>query len=169
MTVGGMIAECKRIRTKKGDPMMFATLDDLEGQVELLVFNSAYAANADKVDVDKLVIVRGRVDHKEAGETKLVAQEVEPFDPSEEEVLRAAEEAVTEAIVRRVCLHVSPGVPDTFLEELKEVVGHHPGEQELLLAVGRAAAGARPRVPVSGSSACQSELSALHGAARVVA
>ena len=131
-----MIAECKRIRTKKGDPMMFATLDDLEGQVELLVFNSAYAANADKVDVDKLVIVRGRVDHKEAGETKLVAQEVEPFDPSEEEVLRATEEAVTEAIVRRVCLHVSPGVPDTFLEELKEVVGHHPGEQELLLAVG---------------------------------
>ena len=50
VTVGGMIAECKRIRTKKGDPMMFATLDDLEGQVELLVFNSAYAANADKVD-----------------------------------------------------------------------------------------------------------------------
>ena len=50
VTVGGMIAECKRIRTKKGDPMLFATLDDLEGQVELLVFNSAYAANADKVD-----------------------------------------------------------------------------------------------------------------------
>ena len=33
VTVGGMIVECKRIRTKKGDMMMFATLDDLEGQV----------------------------------------------------------------------------------------------------------------------------------------
>jgi DNA polymerase-3 subunit alpha len=169
VTVGGMIAECKRIRTKKGDPMMFATLDDLEGQVELLVFNSAFEANADKVDVDKLVIVRGRVDHKEAGETKLVAQEVEPFDPSEEEVLRAAEEAVTEAIVRRICLHVSPGVPDTFLEELKEVVGHHPGEQELLLAVGERRLVLGPEFRISGTSACQSELSALHGAARVVA
>jgi hypothetical protein len=169
VTVGGMIAECKRIRTKKGDPMMFATLDDLEGQVELLVFNSAYAANADKVDVDKLVIVRGRVDHKEAGETKLVAQEVEPFDPSEEEVLRATEEAVSEAVVRRLCLHVSPGVPDTFLEELKEVVGHHPGEQELLLAVGPRRLVLGPEFRVSGSTACQSELSALHGAARVVA
>src|SRR4051794_341711 len=169
VTVGGMIAECKRIRTKKGDPMMFATLDDLEGQVELLVFNSAFEANADKVDVDKLVIVRGRVDHKEAGETKLVAQEVEPFDPSEEELLRAAEEAVTEAIVRRVCLHVSPGVPDTFLEELKEVVGHHPGQQELLLAVGGRRLVLGPEFRISGTSACQSELSALHGAARVVA
>ena len=98
-----MIAECKRIRTKKGDPMMFATLDDLEGQVELLVFNSAYAANADKVDVDKIVIVRGRVDHKEAGETKLVAQEVEAFEPEpRRRSLRAAEEAADEPIVRRV-------------------------------------------------------------------
>ena len=109
VTVGGMIAECKRIRTKKGDPMMFATLDDLEGQVELLVFNSAYAANAEKVDVDKLVIVRGRVDHKEAGETKLVAQEVEPFDPSEEEVLRATEEAVTAAVVQPADAARRPG------------------------------------------------------------
>src|SRR4051794_27976919 len=169
VTVGGMIAECKRIRTKKGDPMMFATLDDLEGQVELLVFNSAFEANADKVDVDKIVIVRGRVDHKEAGETKLVAQEVEPFDPSEEEVLRAAEEAVVEAVVRRVCLHVSPGVPDTFLEELKDVVSHHPGEHDLLLAVGERRLVLGPDFRVNANSACQSALSELHGAARVVA
>ena len=128
VTVGGMIAECKRIRTKKGDPMMFATLDDLEGQVELLVFNSSYAANADKVDLDKIVIVRGRVDHKEAGETKLVAQEVTPFEPTEEEIRLAAEQAVVEAVVRRLTLEVSPGVSAGFLEDLKEVVGHHPGE-----------------------------------------
>jgi DNA polymerase-3 subunit alpha len=169
VTVGGMIAECKRIRTKKGDPMMFATLDDLEGQVELLVFNSAYAANADKVDLDKIVIVRGRVDHKEAGETKLVAQEVEPFEPSPEEVLRAAEEAAAEPLLRRLTVHVSPGVPDSFLEELKEVVGHHPGDHELLLAVGarRLALGTDYRV--SASSSCRAELGQLQGAARVVA
>ena len=71
--------------------------------------------------------------------------------------------------MRRLTLHVGSGVPDTFLEELKEVVGHHPGEQELLLAVGerRLLLGADFRV--SGSNACRSELSALHGAARVVA
>ena len=36
VTVGGILTEAKRIRTKKGDPMMFATLDDLEASVELL-------------------------------------------------------------------------------------------------------------------------------------
>ena len=41
VTVGGMITECKKIRTRKGDPMAFATLDDLTGQVEMLVFNDA--------------------------------------------------------------------------------------------------------------------------------
>ncbi len=45
VTVGGLITQAKRIRTKSGEPMMFATLDDLDGQVEMLIFNSAYAAN----------------------------------------------------------------------------------------------------------------------------
>ena len=169
VTVGGMIAECKRIRTKKGDPMMFATLDDLEGQTELLVFNSAYAANADKVDLDKIVIVRGRVDHKEAGETKLVAQEVTPFEPSEEEVARATEEAAREPLVERLTLHVSTGVPEGFLEELKEVVGHHPGDHELLLAVGERRLVLGGEFRVSATSACRSELSGLQGTSRIAA
>jgi DNA polymerase III subunit alpha len=169
VTVGGMIAECKRIRTKKGDPMMFATLDDLEGQVEILVFNSAYAANADKVGLDAIVLVRGRVDHKEAGEVKLIAQDVDAFAPSHEEILRAAEQAVAEPIVQRLTVHVSPGVPAEFLDDLKEVVGHHPGEHELLLAVGERRLVLGEQWRVSGNSSCRAELGALHGAARIVA
>ncbi|HEY6780427.1 MAG TPA: OB-fold nucleic acid binding domain-containing protein, partial [Thermoleophilaceae bacterium] len=169
VTVGGMIAECKRIRTRKGDPMMFATLDDLEGQVEMLVFNSAYAANAEQVDVDKIVIVRGRVDKKDAGEVKLVAQDVEPFAPSAEEVLRATEEAVAEPIAKRLTLHVSPGVSESFLEELREVVVNHPGDHELLLAVGERRLLLGPDFRVAASGPCQAELGQLQGAARVIA
>jgi DNA polymerase III subunit alpha len=169
VTVGGMIAECKRIRTKKGDPMMFATLDDLEGQVELLVFNSAYAANADKVDLDKIVIVRGRVDHKEEGETKLVAQEVEAFEPTPEEVLAAAELATSEPVVRRLTVQVSPGVPETFLDDLREVVSHHRGDHELLLAVGDRQLLLGPDWRVSADGACRAELAGLTGTFRLVA
>jgi DNA polymerase III subunit alpha len=169
VTVGGMIAECKRIRTKRGEPMIFATLDDLEGQVELLVFNSAYAQNADKVDVDRLVIVRGRVDHKEAGETKLVAQEVEPFEPTPEQVERARSEAALRQAPRRLTLQVAPKVSSAFLDELKEVVRHFPGEHELLLAVGSRRLLLGPDYRVSADSACCAELRGLQGAARVVA
>ncbi len=41
VTVGGIITEAKRIRTRNGDYMMFATLDDLAASVEMLVFGKA--------------------------------------------------------------------------------------------------------------------------------
>ena len=50
----GLVTERKKVRTKRGDEMMFATLDDLEGQVELLVFNSAYAATASRIEIDRV-------------------------------------------------------------------------------------------------------------------
>ncbi len=138
VTVGGTITESKKIRTKKGEPMMFATLDDLEGTVEMLVFNSAYAANADKIGDDKVLIVRGRVDHKEQGETKLVVQDVEVFEPSPEEVEQARAEAANAPVVspKRITLSVPGGVAESFLDELKDVVHHFPGDHELALRVG---------------------------------
>jgi DNA polymerase-3 subunit alpha len=136
VTVGGMIAECKRIRTRNGDPMMFATLDDLEGQVEMLVFNSAYEKNNAVIENDAVVVVRGRVDHKERGETKLVAQEVTIFEPNHEEVERARVAAARAAAPKRVRLVVRDDAPATFLEELMHVVRTFPGRDELLLQIG---------------------------------
>ncbi len=163
VTVGGVVAECKRIRTKKGEPMMFATLDDLEGQVEMLVFNSAYTANAEKVDPDRVVIVRGRVDHKDQGETKLVVQEVEAFEPTPEEVESARAEAAAPRPPKLVKVRVDPGVGETFLDELKDVVRHFPGDHELLLEVGERRLVLGPDYRVAASSACRADLAALAG------
>ena len=166
VTVGGMVSELKRIRTRKGEPMMFATLDDLEGQVEILVFNSAYAQNAERIAVDSVLLVRGRVDHKEQGETKLVVQEVEPFEPSAEEVVRAAAhaEAAAASAPARITLAVAPHVPDSFFDELKDVVRHFPGEHEVLLRVGERSLLLGVDYRVSASSACRADLTALIGA-----
>jgi DNA polymerase-3 subunit alpha len=116
--------------------MMFATLDDLEGQVEMLVFNSAYEKNNAVIENDAVVIVRGRVDHKERGETKLVAQEVEIFQPGSEEVEQARAAAARAAAPKRVRLQVREGAPATFLEELMVVVRNFPGRDELMLQIG---------------------------------
>lgn len=89
-TVGGLIVDSKKIRTKRGDHMMFATLDDLTGQVEILIFASALQAVEEHIANDAVVIVKGRIDHKEANETKLVVQEATPFEPTEEELAAAA-------------------------------------------------------------------------------
>ncbi|TML27515.1 MAG: DNA polymerase III subunit alpha, partial [Actinobacteria bacterium] len=84
--VGGIVAQTKRIRTKRGDPMMFATLDDLDGQVEILVFGNALAGAEEALQADRIVVVRGRVDHKDATKTCVIVQEAEEFAATPGEV-----------------------------------------------------------------------------------
>ena len=59
--------------------MAFLRLDDLSGSIEVVVFNSVYAAARDMIEPDRIVLVEARVDHKE-GETKLVGLEVSPLE-----------------------------------------------------------------------------------------
>jgi len=111
--------------------MMFATLDDVEGQVEMLVFNSAYASNAETIDADAVVVVRGRVDHKERGETKLVVQEAERFEPGPDEIKAAA---IAPRREEPIVLEINAAdFAPILLEELKAVFDHFPGETEVML------------------------------------
>ena len=84
--------------------MMFATLDDLEGSVEMLIFAKALEEYGGDLGVDEVVLVRGRVDHGDKG-TSLIAQTVEPFGPTTEEV-EAAREAAARAPAAPQPLHV---------------------------------------------------------------
>jgi DNA polymerase-3 subunit alpha len=132
VTVGGIVVEVKRIRTKRGDQMMFATLDDVEGQVEMLVFNSAYASNAEVIVPDAVVLIRGRVDHKERGETKLVVQEAERFEPAAEELDRVRPAAELREEPLKLRINAAEFRP-TLVEELKSVFEHFKGDTEVLL------------------------------------
>jgi DNA polymerase-3 subunit alpha len=148
VTVGGIVVEAKRIRTRNGDPMMFATLDDLSGSVELLVFGSALADHEAALAVDEVVLVKGRVDHKEAGKTCLVAQTVERFAPSAQEIERAraqarAHEQNAVALARPLHLRVDAArIGDVAIEELKAAIEDCPGAAEVWLDV-RTSAGTR--------------------------
>ena len=67
----GSSPSLKQLTTKKGDPMVFAALEDLTGSAEVVAFNSVYAPSRDLLVQDGVLIVKGRVDHKQKGETKL--------------------------------------------------------------------------------------------------
>jgi DNA polymerase III subunit alpha len=136
VTAGGIITQAKKIRTKKGDPMMFATLDDLEGAIEVLIFGKALAEYEGALGVDEVVLVRGRVDHGDKG-TSLIAQTVEPFRPSPEEVDAAREAAALlpqgpQPLTVRLDATV---LPASIIEELKHVFGNHAGESEVVLDI----------------------------------
>ncbi|MBW8059262.1 MAG: DNA polymerase III subunit alpha [Solirubrobacterales bacterium] len=132
--VGGIVVDCKKIRTKSGSQMMFATLDDVEGQVEMLVFKADQAESAAVIAPDAVVLVRGRIDHKERGQTKLVVQEAERFEPGGEEIARASAAASAPSEPLKLTIDaakLSPGL----LDELKAVFEHHKGEADVHLAI----------------------------------
>jgi DNA polymerase-3 subunit alpha len=173
VTVGGMITAAKRIRTKKGDPMMFATLDDLDASVEILVFGKALADNEQALNVDSIVTVRGRVDHKDREKTCIVAQAVELFQPSEDEV-RLAEEQAAKVIVApsalKLCLDATALSAGIFTE-LKELFAGFPGDCdvviELTTSVGNRRLRLGPKFRVERCAGLHAELDHLLGGAIV--
>ncbi len=164
VTVGGIVTQFKRHKTKRGDPMAFATLDDVEGQVEMLVLGQAYVDAGEDLAVDSVLVVRGRLDHQEGGQTKLVAQSVEAFRPSEDEVARARAARASGPIVLRID---AAAFGPTLVDELKTVFEHFPGETDVMLEM-RTRDGKRmlrfgDGYRVRPSAALTAELSALVG------
>ncbi|HEY7381739.1 MAG TPA: DNA polymerase III subunit alpha [Gaiella sp.] len=122
VTVGGVVAETKQVTTKRGEPMVFLTLDDPTGSAEVVVFNSTYAASRELCVADRILVVKGRVDHKQAGETKLIALEVTPF------------EAVAERREVRFALDARRA-PAGMLGELARLVREFPGDSPVFVAL----------------------------------
>jgi DNA polymerase-3 subunit alpha len=150
VTVGGIITQTKRIRTRNGEPMMFATLADLEDAVEMLLFGKALADHEASLVVDEIVLVRGRVDHKEAGRTCVVVGEVEPFRPSAEEIAAASglpaspEQAPASPTGERVSETVrlqldAARLPASVIEDIKRVIAEFPGSAEVMLEIDTSA------------------------------
>ncbi|HET7648487.1 MAG TPA: DNA polymerase III subunit alpha [Gaiellaceae bacterium] len=125
--VGGMVGSLRQMTTKKGDPMAFVGLEDVTGSVEVVAFTTTYATARELLVPDAVVIVKGRVDQKGAGETKLVAIEITPFEATPER--------------REVRLKVDARVaPAGVIRELGSVVRDFPGEApvyvELVTSLG---------------------------------
>ena len=136
VTAGGIITQAKKIRTRNGDHMMFATLDDLEGSVEVIVFGKALGG------------VRGRAGRR------LGRPRARPRRPQggDEDVARGADRRAASSrrrrrsrrpSARRAHAPVGPPpltlrldaarLPASAIDDLKDLLGSFPGESEVVL------------------------------------
>ncbi|MEA2168775.1 MAG: polymerase subunit alpha, partial [Solirubrobacteraceae bacterium] len=136
--IGGMVSAAKKIRTRAGSTMMFATIDDLEGQVEVRVFEKAIEAAGGALEEDSVVVIRGRVDVMEAGKVCVIVSEATVFSATEGEIERAkaaaAELAARKAVPLKLPLDATR-LPSWVLDDLKALLAAHPGETEVVLEV----------------------------------
>ncbi len=61
VTVAGMVNYVRQITTKKGDPMAFAQIEDLQGTVEVVIFPRTWEETRDLWEPERIVVVRGKV------------------------------------------------------------------------------------------------------------
>ncbi|PKO23686.1 MAG: hypothetical protein CVU38_02830 [Chloroflexi bacterium HGW-Chloroflexi-1] len=78
VVIGGMIADVRQITTKKGDPMAFVRLEDLQGALDVTVFPKLYQETRALWALDKIVVVRGRVDVRN-GRVSVLADSVQDY------------------------------------------------------------------------------------------
>ncbi len=134
VTVGGMISQVKRLRTKKGDPMVFATLEDLHGSVELVIFADTLEEAGGAVEPDAVVLIKGKVDHKDASRTCVVVSSVDRFEPTEEELARAEEQAARVVVPETLQIRLNPtAVQRDVIDDLRDVLSTFPGDSEVVV------------------------------------
>jgi DNA polymerase III subunit alpha len=173
VNVGGIVSAAKKVRTKTGGHVMFATLDDLEGQVELFVRDAGGEA-ALALEMDRVVLVRGRVDHKGRGETSVVVAEAETFEPGDDEVSAARRRAQDRERPGRFVLRLDAGrLEPGLIADLKAVFECFPGTSDVLLEMDTREGTRRLRFGsdyrVDPSPALRAELDQLLGSRAVAA
>jgi DNA polymerase-3 subunit alpha len=156
VTIGGLVTGLQRKVTKKGDVWAIATIEDLEGAIEVMFFPQTYQLFATSLGEDAVVIVTGRLDRREEV-PKLIAMELTLPDLSEG--------PRGPVVISLPVLRCTPPV----VERLKEVLRTHPGATEVHLRLQAAARTTVLRIDdglrVNPSPALMGDLKALLGPA----
>jgi DNA polymerase-3 subunit alpha len=79
VTLGGIILSTRRIVTRAGSTMLVATVEDLQGSIEVVVFPKVFEQTANAWADDARVLVTGRVDHRD-DTTQLLCEAVHAWD-----------------------------------------------------------------------------------------
>lgn len=159
--VAGVVGRVQKVVTKRGDAMMFVTIEDLTGTMEVIVFPKVLEETKKLWERDKILIISGKVNVKEftedngdeiviVAEPKILADEVREAEDKEIARLKEADGMLNERrgpqkvplmlsrVERRedqVVIKIPKGFTNGKLAELKETLAKYPGEEALSLEV----------------------------------
>jgi DNA polymerase-3 subunit alpha len=136
VSVGGIVAQLRPLKTRKGDPMCVCTLEDAQGSIEVVVFPEAFRQHGHLVESGRMLLVTGRLE-RDDDSARLLASEIQPL------------EQVRERLVRAVAIRVSmpPHDRGTF-ERLWDVFAHHKGDRRVAFDIDLQEADRHLRVTV---------------------
>ena len=125
--LAGMISNVRRLVTKaRKEPYARCRFEDLDGEVDLIVFPKAYAGGISPLlKPSAMVVVTGKLNRRaEDGNPEILVEDMVPLES-------AREQYVSELLVRMG----APGVEAKILEDLKDVLARYPGRCRVCLEV----------------------------------
>ena len=122
VTVGGVLTRINSMLDKKGNLMAFVTLEDFSGKTELIVFSDCYEKGKEFMEVDRMVLVTGRVSTREGEQSKIVVSEVLPL------------EKLTERFSCQLVIKLSSGIAGNTLDKALSILERYQGPVPVLLA-----------------------------------
>jgi DNA polymerase III subunit alpha len=129
-SVGGIVAACRLLKTRKGDSMAVFTLEDSQGGAEVIVFPDAFQKSASLIETGTLVLVRGKLERDEES-TRLLASEILPLD------------SLRERLTREVAIRVKMPADRGVFEALGVVFSRHRGDRRVSFEI-EVPSGAKP-------------------------
>jgi DNA polymerase-3 subunit alpha len=144
--VAGLVREVRRVVTRKGQIMAYATLEDLTGTVDIVLFPRTFEQVRQLFEPDKVLVVQGKVDAR-AGSTRTTGSGgAPPVDPELEPEVETASIVADMAwlwddpdcvpVARRQLVHVRiPSSDSGLAERLETVLARHPGQDEVVFHV----------------------------------
>jgi len=124
--LAGIVIKTRPMRSKKGEPWLLASLEDMTGVIELLVFPEAFGRLGASLYPDAAVVVKGKLRQEESGQ-RLVVQEVRAL------------EAVLAPPARRVVIRLDLAqVNQNIIEKLLALFQGKPGRSAVAFELEQA-------------------------------
>lgn len=118
VAVGGIITSKKTKTTKNNNLMAFITLEDLYGTMEVIVFPTILERFSKLIEVENIVLIKGRISMKEEEQPKIICEEVSPL---------------RKAAVKKLYIKVADGVDSEFMESLCSLLKFFNGNTPVCL------------------------------------
>ncbi|HEY1486557.1 MAG TPA: DNA polymerase III subunit alpha, partial [Micromonosporaceae bacterium] len=158
VTLAGILTGVQRRITKQGKAWASASLEDLDGAVEVLFFPNTYELVGQYIAEDAIVAVRGRVDRRD-DQARLMAMDLSMVDTNNS----------TDEVPVQISMPTSRCTPP-MVDRLKDVLSAHPGKAEVRIKLVEGPRSTLLRlspIRVAATPALMADLKALLGPAAV--
>lgn len=122
----GIITEFKRLATKSGQTMAFVKVEDVYGQIEVILFPKVFDGARNVVEVEQIVKVSGRLQIKD-GIPQIIADGVDKLEVKDENTITQTEQEYLGLII--------PDDKVDKLKEIQEIAMSYPGNIAVIIAM----------------------------------